>query len=223
MSPSTPPMAGPSMNPGRTSPSMPKRLARSSGGGDVGHVSVGNRDIGLHGALNRRTATSIHSAEASAVTKKLTARPSKAHQQHGPAAGIGRARQDGRTKEVSRARRGHCQEAEGLLVIAAREQADDVRQHGHHDADRDHVNQHRDHDEAHTSGALGTGLTRSSLIAKSKQGVVSPRPRAPGYGSGSSETRGDLHIVHMAFTRMPAEVISTNSALDISAIVAQPR
>jgi hypothetical protein len=59
-------------------PSMPKRLARSAGGGDVGHVGVGHRRIGLHGAAHHaRRHQHRQMLVASAVAKKFSARPQK--------------------------------------------------------------------------------------------------------------------------------------------------
>jgi hypothetical protein len=121
---------------------------------DVSHVGVGHRRIGLHAAAHQAHRDQHPQLRGQRGGEEVDGQPAKAQQQHRPATEAVRQRaEDGRAKEIGDAE-GEADDAqpEGLIRLRAGEAAHQRRQHRHDDADRHHVDQHRDHDEAHAGG-----------------------------------------------------------------------
>mmetsp|Transcript_26318 Transcript_26318/g.62508 ORF Transcript_26318/g.62508 Transcript_26318/m.62508 type:complete len:499 (-) Transcript_26318:2047-3543(-) len=148
--------------------------------GDVGHIGVGDGNIGLHRAGEQPHHHQHPQCRRRGGDEEAQRQPGKADQQHRAAAEAVRQRtQHRRAEEVGHAegQRQH-QETQCLLVVALGEQADDVWQHRHDQADADHVDQHRNHDEAHTGGALAGGGVGHAGGLKTKTGRLAFAPSA---------------------------------------------
>ena len=85
----------------------------------------------------------------------------EAEQQHRPAAvAVGQRAEDRRAEEVGDAEgERHHAVPERLVGLRAGEAADQRRQHRNDQADRHHVDQHRQHDERHRRRALPRGVS----------------------------------------------------------------
>jgi len=128
------------------------------GRGDVGDIGIGHGDIGLHGATDQADGDQHPQRGSHGRDEEAEHQAGEAQQQHRAAAMVIRQRaKDGRGQEVGKAEgEGHRAVPERMIGLVGREGAHQRRQHRDDQADRDHVDQHRHHDEAHAGGFDGT-------------------------------------------------------------------
>jgi len=125
--------------------------------GDVGDIGIGDRGIGLHQTAHQTGCDQHGDRGGHCGRKKVQGQAAKAEQQHRSAPeAVGQRAQDRRAKKVGRSeRKRHDAQPVSLVGRTLGETADEAWQHRHDDADRDHVDQDREHDEAHGRRAWG--------------------------------------------------------------------
>jgi hypothetical protein len=145
---------------------LPVALRPLLGRRDVGHVGVGDGDVGLHRAAEQPHDDQHPQRRGHGRDEEAQRQAGEADQQHAAAAeAVGQAAQDGRGEEVGDAEgEGHRQLRQRVPRRRGREGAHQRRQHRNDEADGDHVDQHGQQDEAHARGtgpADGLGGTRA--------------------------------------------------------------
>ena len=118
---------------------------------DVGDVGVGDRRVRLHRAAEQAHDDQHPERRRHRGDEEAERERAEADQQHRPAAeAVGQRAEDRRRDEVGDAEgERHRAVPPRLVGLRRREAADQRRQHRHDQADRHHVDQHRDHDERH--------------------------------------------------------------------------